>query len=71
MHASSKEYTRRKLYNFNGVKLYVPGNPKESLYRLYGSDCLTQCKTHNWDHNTSKPIKARNISCGNLPTPQL
>ena len=65
------EYKERKLYKFNGILLYGPLVPKPILEKSYGKSCLTQCKTHNWDHVNSKPIQAKDISCGQLPKPQL
>jgi lipopolysaccharide cholinephosphotransferase len=61
----------RKLYKFNNITLYGPYNPIAVLNKEYGKSYLTQCKTHNWDHNTSKPIKPRDIPCGPLGKPQI
>jgi hypothetical protein len=68
---TQKELNPRKLYDFNGIKLYGPANPLPLLHREYGQKVLTECRSHNWDHIEGKPIPSKVVPCGNLLPPQL
>lgn len=68
---TKSELFPRKIYNFDGIQLYGPNDPIPILTREYGTNFLTQCKTHNWDHINSKPKQAHDISCGTLKPPQI
>lgn len=68
---TKNELAPRKLYSFNGIKLYGPAKAQELLEREYGANVLNECKSHVWDHLEGKPIPSKNLSCGNLPKPQL
>ena len=61
----------RKKIMFHGLEVYGPSEPNKLLQFWYGDKYLKTCKTHFLDHKTGKMIKQKDISCGELPLPQL
>jgi hypothetical protein len=61
----------KKRYKFGEIEVWGPKEAEKVLSYLYGSDCLTKCKTHTLDHITGIPIQAKDIGCGELPALQL
>jgi hypothetical protein len=60
-----------KYYNFGKIKVLGPKKPKKILKYWYGPNCLTHCKTQNYNHITGTFQKTKTFKCKNLPKPQL
>jgi hypothetical protein len=62
---------KRKRYKFGSIELWGPKDAEKILKFWYGEKCLEQCTTPILDHVTGDEKEPENISCGNLPKPQL
>ena len=63
----SKWITERKRLQFGPIKIWCPIESEKLLKYWFGENCLTECKTPDYDHITSKYVKQNIINCGNLP----
>jgi hypothetical protein len=62
---------KRKRLQFGPIKIWCPIESEKILKYWYGEDCLTECKTPEYDHITSNYVEQNIINCGSLPKLQI
>jgi lipopolysaccharide cholinephosphotransferase len=58
-----EDYYPFKLARLRNHYFPCPNKTMKMLHQWYGKNCLTECETHWWDHETSRVVKPRKIPC--------
>jgi hypothetical protein len=61
----------RKRFKFGEIEIWGPSSAEKVLKYWYGPNCLIECKSPEYEHTTGTYVKSENLSCGDLPEPQL
>ena len=62
---------KRVRVHFNDIMLWAPIESEKLLKYWYGENCLIECKSNPYDHNTGEYIPIKDLDCGILPKLQL
>lgn len=62
---------KRHRAKYGNIKIWIPDKAVQMLKYWYGTNVLTTCKTHTYDHIKMINIPSREIACVNLPPLQL
>ena len=61
----------RRRYTLGHVTLWGALEAQRLLWHWYGEDCLTSCRTAEYDHKTQRHVTSQPTDCGLLPQAQI